>query len=167
MLILTGQRRDEVAGMRRSEIDGSTWTIPGTRTKNKQTHTVPLSAKVAALITGSDRGRDLIFTTTGTTPVRGLSKVKRQLDAKVGPIPAWRLHDLRRTMATGMCEMVEPHVVEELLNHKIRPQVRSGRHLQLGAVHGAEAGRHGEVGCSRRADHRWQADQERRAARPA
>ena len=49
-LILTGARRSEVSGMRRSEIDGSVWTIPGTRTKNKQAHTVPLPKRVTELI---------------------------------------------------------------------------------------------------------------------
>jgi integrase len=121
VLMLTGQRRSEVAGMRRSElsIGFDTWTIPGSRTKNKQTHTVPLSEKVAALITTSDSESDLIFTTNGSTPISGMSKVKRRLDENIGSITSWRFHDLRRTMATMMCEIgVEPHVVEELLNHK-------------------------------------------------
>jgi integrase len=105
--------------MRRSEIDGSTWTIPGARTKNKQIHTVPLSGEVAALITTTDSGRDLIFTTNGKTPVSGMSKVKRRLDEKIDTTTEWRFHDLRRTMATKMCDIgVEPHVVEEILNHK-------------------------------------------------
>ena len=116
-LMLTGQRRSEVAGMRRSEVDESTWTIPASRTKNKRAHAVPLSQKVSAMIE-ADSESDLIFTTNGATPVSGLSKLKRRLDAIVGPIPEWRFHDLRRTMATAMCEIgVEPHVVEELLNH--------------------------------------------------
>ena len=61
-------------------------------------------------------GTDLVFTTTGTTPVSGWSKIKRRLDAAMGTTPPWGLHDLRRTAATGMAEIgVAPHIVEAAL----------------------------------------------------
>ena len=60
---------------------------------------------------------DLVFTTTGTTPISGWAMIKRRLDAAM-KIPAWRLHDLRRTAATGMAEIgIAPHIVEAALNH--------------------------------------------------
>jgi integrase len=120
LLLLLGARLNEVAGMRRSEIsDDGTWTIPGTRTKNHRTHILPL-APLARDVLGEVQpihGVDLIFTTTGKTPVSGWSKTKRRLDG-VMKIPPWRLHDLRRTAATGMAEIgIPPHILEAVLNH--------------------------------------------------
>jgi hypothetical protein len=72
---------------------------------------------------------DLIFSTTGTTPVSGWGRMKRRLDAAMldiarqergakGAIPAWRLHDLRRTCITGMAELgIRPDVIELTVNH--------------------------------------------------
>ena len=117
LLLLTGCRLNEVAGMTRAELsdDGTTWNIPGARTKNKRPHVVPL-APLARKIVGSG-GEGFVFTTTGRSPVSGWSKTKRRLD-EVMKIPPWRLHDLRRTAATGMAEIgIAPHIVEAALNH--------------------------------------------------
>jgi integrase len=120
LLLLTGCRLNEVAGMRTPELsdDGATWTIPGERTKNGRAHVVPLSPQAREVLAGVLRISDsLVFTTNGRTPVSGWSKVKRRLD-RAAEIPSWRLHDLRRTAATGMAELgVPPHVVEAALNH--------------------------------------------------
>jgi integrase len=121
LLLLTGQRLSEVAGMRRSELseDLPAWTIPGERTKNGLTHAVPLPAPARDLVASClDEGRDLVFTTNGRGPVElGATKIKRRLDARMG-VTSWRLHDLRRTAATMMAEMgVAPHIVEAILNH--------------------------------------------------
>ena len=117
LLLLTGCRLNEVAGMRRAEIDGATWTIPGERTKNGRAHVVPLSPLVRELITSVPTEGDLVFTTNGATPPSGWSKIKNRLDAAM-KIPPWRLHDLRRTAATGMADIgVAPHIVEAVLNH--------------------------------------------------
>jgi integrase len=130
VLLLTGQRRNEVAGMTRDELsdDGETWNIPGSRTKNGRAHVVPLSPPVREVI-GSVRAKpgNLVFTTTGTTPVSGWSRMKARLDAAMlaaaraegrAEIPPWTLHDLRRTFVTGMVELrVPPHVVEVTVNH--------------------------------------------------
>jgi len=119
LLLLTGCRLNEVAGMRRTELseDGATWDIPGARTKNRRPHRVPLAPlaqKILADVTGKG---ELVFTTNGRTPVSGWSKLKKRLDAAMG-IPAWRLHDVRRTTATGMAEIgIPPHIVEATLNH--------------------------------------------------
>ena len=59
-----------------------------------------------------------MFTTNGRTPVSGWSKIKKKLDATMGSARPWRLHDLRRTCATGMASIgIAPHVIEACLNH--------------------------------------------------
>jgi integrase len=132
LLLLTAQRRDEVAGMRWSELDlaNATWRLSGERTKNGQAHEIHLSDAACAILNKMPRISDYAFTVTGTTPVTGFSKVKRRLDAaalaakraELGPecdaVPGWTHHDLRRTAATGMARLgVAPHVVDKILNH--------------------------------------------------
>jgi integrase len=123
LLILTGQRRDEVGGMALSEISGDLWTIPAVRTKNGRPHDVPLSPLALEVIDmGPARlNRDLIFGTR-ENGFSGWSKAKAELDARIrengDSVRPWRLHDLRRTTATGMAALgVLPHVVEAVLNH--------------------------------------------------
>jgi integrase len=119
LLLLTGCRLREVAGMRRAELsDDGTWNLPGARTKNKKPHIVPLPPLACELIAGTMTDGDLIFSTTGTTPISGWSKMKRRLDRLMRAQEPWRLHDLRRTCATGMAEIgIAPHIVEAVLNH--------------------------------------------------
>lgn len=86
LLLLTGQRRDEVASMEWAEIDfkEGLWSIPIEKAKNKNAHLVPLSnAAVAILISRPRVGDGLIFTTTGKTPVSGFSRAKRRLDREM------------------------------------------------------------------------------------
>ena len=102
LLLLTGARRDEVAGMRWSEINGNVWTIPGERTKNSQPFDVYLTKKALAVLATMPRmdGSPFVFTISGETYSTGYSKAKAALD-KLAPLPAYTLHDLRRTFATG------------------------------------------------------------------
>jgi integrase len=122
LLLLTGCRLNEVAGMARAELseDVATWNLPGSRTKNHKPHVVPLAplARAAlATVKQIEGAVGLVFTTTGKTPVSGWSKVKGRLDEAMQTSP-WRLHDLRRTAATGMAELgIAPHIVEAVLNH--------------------------------------------------
>jgi integrase len=130
LLLLLGQRRNEVAGLRRDELseDGATWKLPSSRTKNKRPHVVPLPAMARELIEHGRPG-NLIFTTTGTTPVSGWSRAKARLDDAMlaiaqsergsdATIPGWRIHDLRRTCITGMAELgIRPDVIELAVNH--------------------------------------------------
>ena len=122
LLALTGQRRDEVAGMRWSEIDmdARTWTLARERVKNNQPHEVPLSAAAVAILTALPRIGDFTLTTTGTVPASGFSKGKRQFDALLPhDMPPWRLHDLRRTLASGMARLgVNLPIIEKVLNHR-------------------------------------------------
>jgi integrase len=132
IMLLTGQRRDEVAGMTRSELsdDLSTWSLPGSRTKNKRPHVVPLPPIAREVIAARlDAGKklhdmvnancdQLVFSTTGRTPISGWSKTKKQLDALMPDLPPWVIHDLRRTAVTGMVDIgVLPHVAELIVNH--------------------------------------------------
>jgi integrase len=138
--MLTGQRRDEVAGLRRSELkeNGSLWIIPAARTKNGTEHDVPLCTEAQLIIRNLPQmGEEgYLFTTTGKTPISGYSNAKERLDAVMlelakrdaelrGEAPdqvqihPWRLHDLRRTVASGMARLGQPvHVIEAILNHR-------------------------------------------------
>ena len=134
-LLLTGQRRNEVAGMSRVELGGldgdrPTWEIPKERTKNGRPHCIPLSSLARKIIEGRPEvgGSGLLFTTTGTTHVSAFSKAKDRIDGHIAKkreqsglpaMPAWTLHDLRRTMVTMMneCLRIPPHVVEACVNH--------------------------------------------------
>jgi integrase len=122
LLLLTGARLNEVAQLRWEEVseDASTITVPGSRTKNHLPFDIFLPPAAREII-GSLPRRDscpFAFTTNGRTAISGWSKVKRRLDAAMGNVPPWRIHDLRRTAATGMAELgVLPQVVEAALNH--------------------------------------------------
>jgi integrase len=122
ILLLTAQRRDEVAEMCWSELDfnAALWALPKERAKNNRAHEVPLTPMVVEMLAAVPRldESDLIFTTNGKTPVSGFSKAKCRLDELAG-VRDWRLHDLRRTATTGMAKLgVEPHVADRILNHK-------------------------------------------------
>ena len=147
LLVLTAQRRSEVAGMMWGELDrdAATWTIPATRAKNKAVHIVPLSDSVideldrlALAVQVKARINDLVATkwpksgpvlsTYGRTPISGFTKVKAALDLAIAeargdkenpaPMTAWRIHDLRRTVATGFQRLgIRFEVTEAVLNH--------------------------------------------------
>ena len=131
LLILTGQRREEIGSLRWSEVDFERGLIalPPARTKNKRLHEVPLSPLARAIIKQQSRRRDLVFG-IGKGGFSGWSDskarldqrmlaVRREVDHKAKPIPDWTLHDLRRTGATVMADKlgVLPHIIEAILNH--------------------------------------------------
>ena len=122
LLILTAQRRDEVAQMRWSEIDleRTRWVISKERAKNGKAHVVHLSEAALSLIKSipNHGDSDLVFTTTGTTPVSGFSVAKKNIDM-LSKVSDWRLHDLRRTAATLMADDlgIAPAVVDRVLGH--------------------------------------------------
>jgi integrase len=121
LLLLLGCRRTELAGMLRSEI-GDTWVIPGARTKNRRSHVVPLpqlARDILNTITPIAGPAGFVFTTSGTKPVASWSKIKKRLDAIMGPAAPWRLHDLRRTFVTGLADLgIRPDVIELAVNHR-------------------------------------------------
>ena len=138
LLILTMQRRQEVAEMDWSEIDldAKTWTLPAERAKNGEAHIVPLTdLALDQLQAMQPKANGLVFTTTGKTAVSGFSKAKSSLDKEmvaimqerhqagaggntIVSIAEWRLHDIRRTGATNLQALGIPiEVTEAVLNH--------------------------------------------------
>lgn len=145
-IILTGARRDEMreAPWPEFELDvatvalptggiwqGPLWTLPAVRSKNGREHLVPLSTMAVSILKKLPRiGKSsLLFTTTGETPISGLSKAKERLDTamlaeihKTDPdylLTPWTPHDLRRTFSSGLQRLGFPiEVIEECLNHK-------------------------------------------------
>ena len=131
LLILTGQRRSEVSGMRWEELDrkSAVWVIPPMRAKNGKVHLVPLSDAAIAQIDLAAGGpkwpqRGYVLTTTSRSAVSGISKAKASLDAVITRLNGgqilepWRLHDFRRTVATGLQRLgVRFEVTEAVLNH--------------------------------------------------
>jgi integrase len=119
MLLLTGQRRDEVASMRWSDIHGDVWIIPKERYKTGRENVTPLTATALRILEATPRIHDLVFTTTGSTPVSGFSRAKRALDHASGT-SGWRLHDLRRTARSMMSRAgVSREIAERVLGHAI------------------------------------------------
>lgn len=122
ILILTAQRRDEVAGMRWSELDleRDRWVISKDRAKNGKAHIVHLSSQAIAILASLPKREDcdFVFSTTGQTAVSGFSRAKAAIDVRSG-VTGWRLHDLRRSVATYMADdlKIAPVVVDRILNH--------------------------------------------------
>jgi integrase len=123
LLVCWGMRRDEVGGLRHSEIDldAGTITLPAARVKNRHQHTLPLLGLARSIIASIPRtGRDHLFGTRSSCGHTGWDRCKKELDARLaGKVAAFRIHDLRRTTATRLCDIgVAPFVVEEILNHR-------------------------------------------------
>jgi integrase len=139
LAMLTGARREEIGGLRREEVDAARaeLNLPPDRTKNKRPHTIPLAPLALSIVKSTPLrgGRDHLFG-EGTGAFSGWSKSKAALDRRilkarqaaaknahkpdrdVKPMPDWRFHDLRRTVATRMADLgIQPHVIEAVLNH--------------------------------------------------
>ena len=122
LLLLTGQRLEEVANMAWPEIDldKEEWSLPGARTKNGQPHLVHLSQPALDVLQAIPRvdDQEWVFSTTGRGPVKGFSKAKKKVDEASG-VTGWQFHDLRRTFATIATETLgaSPVVVDRILNH--------------------------------------------------
>ena len=118
-LALTGQRREEVAQLKSDELDDKTrtWTIPGSRTKNKRAHIVHLSEPAWKVIEACS-GEPYVFGTATGKRFQRFGKEKRELDKLCG-VAGWRIHDLRRTIVSGMARLgIPPHVADKILNHQ-------------------------------------------------
>jgi integrase len=119
LLILTGQRRGEIAGLRRSWIEGSSITFPVGFTKNKREHHLPIGAMTKQILDRLPDVGDLLFPARGSDEraMNGWSKCKRSFDHPLQIAP-YTLHDLRRTFSSNMARIGTPiHVTERLLNH--------------------------------------------------
>lgn len=134
LLILTGQRRSEIAGLERGWIhkEQRAVEIPAASYKTKRPHVFPLSAPAWALVEALPKwnGGDFVFTTTsGERPFSGFSKAKAALDSKIAknakkaelePMQPWTLHDIRRSVATHMARLgVAQEHIERVLGHVV------------------------------------------------
>jgi len=121
LLILLGSRRQEIGGIRQSELDlgAGTWTLPAERSKNHRAHTVALSAAALAIVETIPRGeRDHLFGNRAGGGFTAWSRGKQDLDRRLAGIESFRVHDIRRSVATKMADIgIEPHVIEATLNH--------------------------------------------------
>lgn len=119
-MILTGARREEIGALQWNEIADRQIRLSSARTKNGNPHTIPLSAPALTIIEGLPRivGSTLVFTTSGKTPISGWSRAKVALDEKIAIPTPWRIHDLRRTVATGLQKLgISLQVIEAILGH--------------------------------------------------
>jgi integrase len=128
LLILTGQRRTEIGGLEWREIDAEKRQVllPPPRTKNERWHIVPLPDAALALLRGVEKveGRRCVFG-GGLHGYSNYGRRKKELGERVAvnrggtPLPAWRLHDLRRSFTTHVCDLgfAQPHVAEAIINH--------------------------------------------------
>ena len=121
VLILTGQRRDEVRCMRWEELDlkKKQWLIPGSRNKAKRNHLVPLGPEVVKLIKEVPRIKksEWVFSVSGDKPYAGMKRLKEILDRDSG-LKSWTIHDLRRTFRTGLSALaVPPEIRTRCMNH--------------------------------------------------
>ena len=113
LLILTGQRRSEIAELRWSEVDFErpALNLPAERTKNKRPHVVPLAPTAWTLLEPLRRAGDAIFEFTAWAYSKDL------LNKRSG-VNGWVIHDIRRTVATGMADIgIAPHIIKAVLNH--------------------------------------------------
>jgi integrase len=120
MLVLTGQRREEVARCTWNEVDLDlrSWKLASSRTKNSKPHEVHLSDQVATLLKRRDRDGEYVFSRPGGNPFQGFSLAKNEVDELSG-VRGWCIHDLRRTCVSGMARLgVAPHVADKVLNHQ-------------------------------------------------
>jgi integrase len=118
MLVLTGQRRGEIAGLQWSEIEDSYLALSAERTKNKRNHVVPLGVAALRILHSIQGGRHYVFgTPDNDRPFNGWGRAQRRLIRETG-LDHFTLHDLRRTYSTIHAQLGTPiHVTEKLLNH--------------------------------------------------
>ncbi|WP_265562804.1 tyrosine-type recombinase/integrase [Sphingomicrobium arenosum] len=130
-LLLTGQRRDEASHIRMCEIDEDTmeWNLPATRTKNKKPHTVPLSNLAREEVFAMRNEGGYLFSVNGERPIQNWSywkpRLSKLVDTEAGRLLApWKVHDIRRTVATGMQRIgVATDVIEAFQNRATRTGV--------------------------------------------
>lgn len=124
-LMTTGVRRDEASCLRWDELDGPWAAMPASRMKGGRDFRAPLSSTALAIVEGMPRFEKCpyVFTTNGRSPISGWSKTKEKLDKYMGeelgePVADWRLHDLRRSLASGLAGLgVRSEIIKRVLGH--------------------------------------------------
>ena len=123
LLVLTGARRGEIANLKWNEVGSDVLELPAERMKGKQPHMVPLSTQAAAIIASMPkvvpqvpRKDGYVF---GQFAISRFVSIKQALDERMGDTPKWVIHDIRRTVASGMAKIgVAVPVIEKILAHK-------------------------------------------------
>jgi integrase len=122
LLILLGSRRQEIGGMRWSELDldAGTWTLPASRAKNNRAHTITLPPAALDIIWAVFSTRDNLFGDRASDGFTNWSFGKQELDRRLaGTVKPWRVHDLRRSCAAGMQRLgIRTETIEQVLNHR-------------------------------------------------
>lgn len=119
LLILTGQRRDEVRCLSWAEIRADIWILPGDRNKGRRDHEIPLPAAAIDLLKALPQVGPFVFScdSKGAKPYAGMKRLKEILDRESG-VRDWTIHDIRRTVATGLGRLgIQQDVIERVLNH--------------------------------------------------
>jgi len=121
--LLTATRRNEAAGLRRSELSegDKVWTIPGARYKSKRDVLIPLSVRAQQVIASMPvkPGGDYVFSVTGARAINDFANGKTRFD-KASGVTGWRLHDLRRTARTLLSRVgTRPDIAELCLGHRV------------------------------------------------
>jgi integrase len=120
LLMLTGQRRGEVATIEWPELDSDLWTVPPEKFKNGLVHLVPLPQAAVDVLVALPRvasGRFAISTTMGETGFSAFADLKEELD-RISGVKDWVLHDIRRTVRTNLSKIgVNADVAERIIGH--------------------------------------------------
>jgi integrase len=120
LLVLTGQRRNEIGRSEWTWLKDETLTIPAHVAKNGRQHTIPLTKTAMAIVATIPRGSRYLFPLPSdpSKTHQSWSYMKRRFDELCG-FSDWTLHDLRRTFSTNVAkwQLAPPHVVERILNH--------------------------------------------------
>lgn len=146
VLLLTAQRRSEVARMRWDQIADGLWTIPAEENKSGRLHAVPLSAEVTAILGSLPRTTSpFVFPARSSRspdrmnpPISGFSAAVRKVNRRLTTPIEWRIHDLRRTATSMMAALgIPPHVLSAVLNHAPQSAMKGAlwvynRHKYLG-----------------------------------
>src|SRR5262245_38822436 len=116
LLMLTGQRRTEIAHLKWMEVNGNLLVLPAERMKGRAAHIVPLSTRAVEIITSLPQTGEYVF---GKAPVGHFHRIKPELDARMGDTAPWVIHDIRRSVASGMAKIgVAVQVIEKILAHR-------------------------------------------------
>ena len=118
-LMLSGNRKEEVAGLRWEEINGDTICFPAARMKNRLPFDLPLTSHLKAILDSVPRIADCpyVFSANGETSIKAWNHAKQRIDAGSG-VTNWQHRDLRRTMQTGLQPLSFPEdVIDACIAH--------------------------------------------------
>jgi integrase len=143
LLILTGQREAEISQLLWDDVHDDEIILTPDRVKNKRAHVIPLSSPAREIIGPRSILRSHVFGRSDTG-FKGHGNAKARFDKQLD-IPAWRIHDIRRSVATHMAEQlgIQPHVIEAVLNHV------SGYKAGVAGIYNRASYRQGETPSAR------------------